>query len=117
MSEKNYMKRRMPDFLCVGAMKAATTWLWWQLHAHPQVALLPQKELHYFDQLTITPEQYLDRFSVIPKDYITGEITPSYLNVPHAPFIARNVCPDAVILVVLRNPVDRAFSHWKVSMW
>jgi len=108
---------RRPDIIGVGAMKAATTWVWHQLNSHPQVVMLPQKELHYFDNLNITPEQYLDRFGVVQRNYLTGEITPSYLNVPHAPIIAKDVCPAARILVVLRNPVDRAFSHWKVAMW
>src|SRR5258708_2254702 len=106
-----------PNFIGIGVMKAATTWLWHQLYAHPQVALLNQKELHYFDQLLMTPEQYLEKFSIIPDEYITGEITPSYLSVPHAPILARSICPDTKLLVILRNPVDRAFSQWKVAVW
>ncbi len=98
-------------------MKAATTWLWYQLNAHPQVAMIPQKEIHYFDKLEITPEQYLDRFSAIPEDYLTGEITPAYFNVPHAPILVKSICPKVKLLVIFRNPVDRAFSHWKVAMW
>ena len=76
-----------------------------------------QKELHYFDQLNTTPEHYLKRFQNVSKEYKTGEITPSYLNVPHAPLLAKSLCPQSQIFVVLRNPVERAFSHWKVALW
>lgn len=108
---------RPPDFIGIGVMKACTTWVWYQLRSHPQIWLPSLKELHYFDTLTITPNQYLNNFRNIPKSYLTGEITPSYLSVPHSSFIAKGICPNAKIFVILRNPVDRAFSHWKVALW
>ena len=114
-SEEKMM--RQPDFIGIGVMKAATTWLWYQLHAHPQISMLPQKELHYFDLLNITPQQYLEKFSKVPKKFLTGEVTPSYIQVPHAPIIAKKLCPKTKFLVLLRNPVDRAWSHWKVAKW
>lgn len=103
-----------PDFIGIGVMKAATTWAWYQLYDHPEIRLPPQKELHYFDTLDITPERYVKCFS---EKFISGEITPSYLNLPHAPILAKAICPNAKIFVILRNPVDRAFSHWKVAVW
>ena len=39
-----------PKFLCIGARKAGTTWLWFNLRSHPRVWLTPQKEIHYFDR-------------------------------------------------------------------
>src|SRR5215510_7277657 len=39
-----------PDFLCVGAQKGGTTWLYWQLDSHPDFWMPPVKELHYFDK-------------------------------------------------------------------
>jgi hypothetical protein len=45
------MKLRYPDFLCIGAQKAGTTWLHARLGQHPQVWLPPLKEIHYFDVL------------------------------------------------------------------
>ena len=45
--------RRYPDFLCIGAQKAGTTWLHENLSAHPGIWLPPVKELHYFDQLYV----------------------------------------------------------------
>lgn len=106
---------KKPDFYGIGAMKAATTWAWQQLAQHPDIQMPEQKELHYFDQLNITPQQYLSRFP--DTDKITGEITPAYLTIPHAPLLAAAINPEAKVFVILRNPVDRAFSHWKVALW
>lgn len=108
---------RKPNFLGIGAMKAATTWVWQQLADHPEVELLPPKEYHYFDNLLSSPEDYLQRFNLANPKMMTGEITPSYLTVPHAPLLAASICPEVKVLVILRNPVDRAYSHWKVSLW
>ncbi len=50
------MNRRAPfEFLCIGAQKAGTTWLWEMLRHHPQVWMPPYKELHYFDRATTYP--------------------------------------------------------------
>ncbi len=109
------MKR--PDFIGIGAMKAATTWAWHQLDDHPEVRMPKVKELHYFDRLEILPEQYLSRFNRFPSQYKTGEVTPAYLTIPHAPPLVKSFCPKVKLFVILRNPVDRAFSHWKVALW
>ena len=39
-----------PDFICIGAQKAGTTWLYWQLAAHPDFWMPPRKEIHYFNE-------------------------------------------------------------------
>ena len=43
-----------PDFLCVGAQKGGTSWLYQQLESHPDFWMPPVKELHYFDKLSRT---------------------------------------------------------------
>ena len=115
--ETNLISMRKPDYLGIGVMKAATTWAWHQLREHPNIKMPYQKEIHYFDKLEITPEQYLSKFGRIPMIYRTGEITPAYLNVPHAPALVKSYCPKVKIFVILRNPIDRAYSHWKVGVW
>lgn len=45
--------RSLPDFLCIGAQKAATSWLWAMLRQHPEIWMPPVKELHFFDHLYI----------------------------------------------------------------
>lgn len=108
---------RRPNFIGIGAMKSATTWAWHQLNSHPQIQMPMPKEHHYFDTLNVTPQQYLTRFGRVDPKCVTGEITPAYLTIPHAPLLARSIAPKAKIIAILRNPVDRAFSHWKVAMW
>ena len=49
MSSDRLKSGRLPDFLCIGAQKSGTTWLYHNLKQHPQVWLPPVKELHYFD--------------------------------------------------------------------
>jgi len=57
-----------PDFLCVGAQKGGTTWLYWQLDSHPDFWMPPVKELHYFDKLSrtnrVTPPRRRDKRDV-----------------------------------------------------
>ena len=43
--------KRKPDFIVIGAQKAATTWLWTQFSKNPSISTLPEKEIHYFDRL------------------------------------------------------------------
>ncbi|TMP95486.1 MAG: sulfotransferase domain-containing protein [Verrucomicrobia bacterium] len=50
-----------PDFLCVGAQKGGTTWLYQQLDAHPDFWMPPRKELHYFDELSRTKRAFPPR--------------------------------------------------------
>jgi Sulfotransferase domain len=111
------MRQRQPNFIGIGAIKSATTWMWHQLDAHPEIKFPALKEFHYFDLLATTPEHYLHRFSLMPDEYKTGEATPAYMGVPHAPIVARAICPEVKLWAILRNPADRAFSHWKVGVW
>ncbi|MEL6539123.1 MAG: sulfotransferase [Bacteroidota bacterium] len=48
-----------PDFICIGAQKAGTTWLHHQLNQHPEVWMPPVKELHFFDQQDVSRRIYL----------------------------------------------------------
>lgn len=56
------MKGRYPDFLCIGAQKAGTTWLSNNLARHPDIWVPPKKELHYFDHLNDPPMHPLRHF-------------------------------------------------------
>ncbi len=104
-----------PDFLGIGAQRAGSTWLHELLAAHAGVYVpTRRKEVHYFDQ-------YFDRGSAWYEGFfreaepgrVTGEVTPDYLHTPGcAERIAENL-PDAKLLVILRDPVERAYSHYK----
>jgi hypothetical protein len=109
--------RTLPDFVIIGGQKCGTTFLYRFLVQHPRVKPAFAKEVHYFDlnfskgdgwYRSHFPLQIGDR-----RDYITGEASPYYLFHPHAPRRASAVVPDAKLIVLLRNPIDRAYSHYQ----
>jgi len=113
----------MPDFIIIGTQRGGTTSLYHYLLAHPQIAAATKKEVHFFDKKFHRGiAWYRARFpSLIQWDmaetrqsqrFITGEATPYYLFHPHAPARAALVVPKAKLIVLLRNPVDRAYSHY-----
>lgn len=104
--------RRKPDYLIVGAQKAGTTTMFNMLSRHPAVANPLNKEMHYFDRRDIRSSWEYRRHFPISSQKITGEATPSYLFYPGVAEQVRQELPDTKIVVVLRNPVDRAYSHY-----
>lgn len=101
----------LPDFLCIGAQKAGTTWLFEQLRHHPDVQLADIKEVHYFDWYFYRPLRwYLKRFagSVGKK---RGEVTPGYsvIETGRIRFIKR-IMPEVKLIFLLRDPRERAWS-------
>lgn len=105
--------RLRPGFMIVGAQKAGTTSLYHYLTRHPRVLSAEYKELHYFDiRYHRSPIWYRSNFPLWRRSAITGEATPYYIFHPDAlARIARHF-PDIRILVLLRNPVERAISHY-----
>jgi len=108
------------DFICVGTQKAATTTLHDILKKHPDIFLPQEKETHFFD----IEERYelgLDWmnktfFSGYNYEKIKGEFTPEYLFYEEVPERIHSVFgEDIKIIMVLRNPVSRAFSHYLMS--
>lgn len=108
----------LPDFLILGAQKAGTSSLHSMLSAHPQIFLTKPKETHFFDG----PKRYargLDWYrshfppqQTAERHWVAGETTPAYLYLSYVPERVAAALPEAKLIVVLRNPVDRAFSHW-----
>lgn len=101
---------QFPQFICIGAQKAGTTWLFRNLKNHPEVALR-QKEFHFFDSYFEQPlSVYSNCFQVRGKK-VAGDITPSYCLIPEerVEFMHR-IMPDVKLIFMLRNPVDRAWS-------
>lgn len=106
--------RRLPDFLIIGAPKAGTTTLAADLAAHDQVWMPRQKELGYFDVRWATEplDAYSADFGAAPAGAITGEATPTYLHAPGALARVASAVPAARLVVVLRDPVARFWSHY-----
>lgn len=106
--------RPLPDFLVLGAQKAGTTALYAYLRWHPGITGPSWKEVSFFDRHWWRGEAwYRGQFPLRPGKRLVGEASPSYLFHPLAPERARSLVPDAKLIVLLRNPVDRAYSHYQ----
>jgi len=135
-----------PDFLCIGAHKAGTTWLYQQLDSHPDFWMPPVKELHYFDQLSrvqrggrprsrderdfrflerlkslsaepdIDLENYAQLFE--PKaSLLSGDISPNYSTLNSE--VIRQVVgyfPNLKVIFLARDPVERVWSHLSMEV-
>ena len=113
----------LPDFLIIGAARSGTTSLYQYLVKHPNIEPCAVKQLHFFDQyfqrginwyrMNFPSNWQKFIFQRIKKSkFITGEATPYYLQNPHAPKRVYDLNSNMKLIVLLRNPVDRAFSHY-----
>ena len=108
----------LPDFVIIGAKKSGTTFLYNLLTQHPHVEPAAKKELHYFDTLFDEGIEWYRRCFPTPswKDgrrAITGEATPYLHHSPAVPERMARILPQARLIVLLRNPVDRAYSDYQ----
>lgn len=108
---------KKPNFMCIGAPKCATTTLYDILKQHPDVYLSSFKEPHFFDidkNYHKGYNWYLNEyFSTIENHKIIGEFTPSYFIVPKvAERVYNTLGNDLKLIVMLRNPLDRAYSQY-----
>ncbi len=113
--------RTRPEFMLVGGMKCGSTSFAKYLSAHPQVKTPGPKEPHYWSWHRF-PARYQDFFvneSPVPdpgpEQYVSGEFSTSSLIHPLVPRRVLANLPQLKIFVLLRNPVDRAFSHFMMS--
>jgi hypothetical protein len=103
-----------PDFLIIGAQKAGTTSLFNYLLDYGENFVPPiKKELFYFSEHYDLPiRNYHSNFPTMKTNKVTGEATPDYLFFHQAPRIISEYNPDIKIVIILRNPTARAFSHY-----
>lgn len=122
----NLEQGAMPNLFVVGAAKSGTTSLYHYLDQHPEVYMSPVKEPHWFSRVEPNPdqlvdavtseEQYLGLFRGRREEPVVGEASPSYLWDVAAPRRIQEAVPQARIVVVLRHPVDRAYSHYAMDV-
>lgn len=126
------------DFIVPGAQKSGTTALHYFLSKHPQISLPDRQELHFFDDEEVFSRAPVDyqilhgnfrsrRKSLLPvrsagrtdssrgEPGLAGEVTPSYLYWKPAMERIRNYNPQIKLVILLRNPIDRAFAHWNMQ--
>ena len=129
----------LPNFLVIGAAKSGTTSLYEYLRQHPETFMCPTKEPGFFrghsedvdpTQLDTQSLRRFRRFESKAVSHIDdyralysgaqgkaiGEATPSYLWSPSAPQKIREHIPDAKLVAILRDPAERAFSHFLMNV-
>lgn len=102
----------LPHFLVLGTQKGGTTSLQKLLAQHPGVYLPPCKEVHYFSlHAEQPPRWYAEHYSEAQQGQQRGDITPFYLFHPQAAGRIKTLLPRARMIVLLRDPVERALSQ------
>jgi len=130
-------KRIWPNLFIVGTYKAGTTSLYEYLKQVPRVYMSPEKEPSFFcpninrvllsdpnwsklnfrDKLKWTVEaRYLKLFEGVKDEKVVGEATPAYLHDPEAAELIHAVVPHTRIIIILRNPIERAFSGYLMGI-
>ena len=107
--------RPLPDFLILGAQKAGTTTLYAYLRWHPEITGPSWKEVSYFDRhYARGPSWYRGNFPNLlrTRGELVGEASPSYLFHPLGPERVKELVPEARLIALVRNPADRALSHY-----
>ena len=124
----------LPNFLVVGAAKAGTTSVYQYLIQHPQIYMSPIKEPYFFSFIDSKPafkgpyddktnktivtkiEDYEKLFENVVNEKAIGECSNSYLYFKYTAENIRKMIPACKIIVILRNPADRAYSHYLQSI-
>ncbi len=116
--------RQLPDFLVIGAQRAGTSSLYKYLEQHPDVVASLRKETNYFNFRSANGEgwyraHFASRWRRAlerrrrGREPLSFEATSGYLFHPQAPARAAALVPEAKLVVLVRNPVDRAVSHYR----
>jgi len=110
---------QLTNFFCVGAQKSGTTTLHDILNQHPEICLPTDKETKFFqrdDRFNKGLEYYKEHFSLNLNHKIIGEIDPEYMYFNYIPKRIHDILgADVKLIFLLRNPIDRAFSHFLMS--
>lgn len=115
--------RLLPDFIVIGAQKCGTTSLYHYLKKHPCISMASQQEVHYFDlNYGKGTDWYRAHFpaslsknlvkQMFARDLIIGESSPYYIFHPAVPQRISELLPEVKLIALLRNPVERAQSHY-----
>lgn len=141
MRVATWIPETFPHFMCIGAPRAATTWLHTELSSDPRIFLPKRKELHFFDEkpasllkrdssgLRWRRNYYFDVENPAHKRWywfqyryagalLRGDITPLYsLLSRNRVELIRSQMPDLKVFYILRNPIDRAWSGVRKTIW
>jgi len=108
-------EKKWPNFFIVGAPRAGTTALYNYLNAVPEIYMSPVKDPGYFipnDFRGFTEQTYIELFKNVKNEIAIGEASAGYLANSEAPKRIKEKSPSAKIIITLRDPVGRTFSHY-----
>lgn len=115
------MKKQTLDFVIIGAQKAGTTSLFHYLREHPGIFMPPQKEIPFFSSDTLHKKGlswFLEAYYAdASPDQLWGKATPQYM--VHSATVASRLaryCPQIRLIAILRDPIARAYSHYRMSV-
>lgn len=117
-TEKFYIRlsdRKAPDFLIIGAMKSGTTSLFHYLRNHSQIASADDKELYFFSfNYKYGVFSYLKHFPYKKQidSKLVFETSATYLHDPESALKIKKVLPSVKLICILRDPIERAISHF-----
>ena len=112
-------KGRKVDFIIAGVQKSGTTALFSYLCEHNEICMSDKKEIHFFDRrryFILFPNYlfYHSNFSNFKSQKLIGEATPIYIYWKKAIERLVRYNPNIKLIIVLRNPITRAYSHWNM---
>lgn len=119
--------RLRPDFVVIGAKKCGTTALYDYMTQHPAIAPALKKEIYYFNAYHGRGQYWYRSFfptifermlakGLGGRPFLTGEATPDYLYRSECPERMRQLIPNAQLIAILRDPVDRAYSFYNHNL-
>tara|TARA_B110000914_G_scaffold13961_1_gene10922 strand:+ start:672 stop:1571 length:900 start_codon:yes stop_codon:yes gene_type:complete len=121
------MVEKKPNFIIIGAMKAATTSIYTYLKQHPDIFMTKVKEPMFFNNFNQNTDfkvlgnkskkvnsllDYFSMFSSVKNESAIGEASPAYIYNENAPHLIKEHLPDVKIIAILRQPTDRAYSNF-----
>ncbi|MEL6944162.1 MAG: sulfotransferase, partial [Bacteroidota bacterium] len=107
-----------PDFLIIGTQKGGTTWLRRMLITHPDIYIPPYpEEVHFFNRAVEQPDLYFALFNTEEaKGKLLGEKSPNYFHMPEKAIrFVKTILPESKLIVILRDPTERAWSQARMS--
>lgn len=116
-----FSNKKKVDFIICGTQKGGTSALDAYLREHPQICMAKNKEVHFFDNEEVFKNSKVDyslyhaAFNPLPHHKVVGEATPIYMYWYDAPRRMYEYNPHLKLIVILRNPIERAFSHWNME--
>jgi hypothetical protein len=134
IGNETFTMKEIPSFIIVGTQKGGTSTLHGLLRSHPAIVAAKRFEPHFFDRDPLMLEYRKDltpeNICILRRHYaetvfptgslhayprLSFEKSPAYMVVPGIPTLIKKVVPWAKIIVTLRNPVDRSFSHFRMK--